>query len=124
MKLELKRRLLILCGFLSLILGIIGAFLPILPTTPLVILAAFCFSKSSPKLHFWLTSNKYFGDAIIDWERHHVIRPKAKKMATFAIVLVFGASLIFGRLALGLKLMLIAIAIGVLIFIWTRKSEA
>lgn len=113
----------IVLGWISLLLGVIGAFLPLLPTTPFVILAAYLFSKSSPRLHSWLTSNPYFGDAIIDWERHGVIRPKAKKMATLMIVLVMGSSIVFTNLHIGLKTMLACIAAGVLTFIWSRNSH-
>lgn len=119
----MKKALLLSAGHLSLALGIIGIFLPILPTTPFIILAAFLYSKSSPKLYAWLSQNKYFGEAIIDWETNKVIRPRAKKMATIAIILVFGASLYFGKMHFGLKIMLVIIAILVLSFIWSRKSR-
>ena len=119
----MKKTLLVVAGHLSLVLGIIGAFVPVLPTTPFIILAAFLYSKSSPRLHRWLQQNKYFGEAIIDWETNKVIRPRAKKMATIAILLVFSSSLYFGKMHFGLKIMLIIIAIGVLSFIWSRKSE-
>lgn len=119
----MKKPLLLLAGHLSLLIGIIGAFLPVLPTTPFVILAAFLYSKSSPRLHKWLQENKYFGAAIVDWETNKVIRPRAKKMATIAIVLVFSTSLYFGKMHFGLKIMLVIIAILVLSFIWSRKSR-
>lgn len=120
---HLSKSIYIILGWISLILGIIGAFLPILPTTPFVILTAYLFSKSSPRLHSWLTSNPYFGDAIIDWESHRVIRPRAKKMATTMIILVMGPSIVLTNLHYGLKTMLGAIAISVLSFIWTRNSS-
>lgn len=120
---QISKPILYVLGWISLILGFIGAFLPILPTTPFVILAAYLFSKSSPRLHSWLTSNKYFGNAIMDWESHRVIRPKAKRMATLMIVLVMGSSIVLTNLHLGLKTMLACIAVSVLTFIWTRNSS-
>lgn len=119
----IPKGILILLAWLSVLLGFIGAFLPILPTTPFMILAAYLFSKSSPRMHIWLTSLPYFGNAIIEWEKHRVIRLKAKVLATFAIFITFGASLYFANVNIWLKAMLIIIASSCLGFIWTRKSK-
>lgn len=110
-------------GWISVVLGVIGALLPVVPTVPFIILAAFLFSKSSPRVHSWLTSLPYFGDAIIDWEKNRVIRPKAKLAASFTIVAVFGASIGFTKLNMYLKGMLVLIGVSVLTFILTRKSQ-
>ena len=72
-------------GWVSLILGIIGAFLPVMPTAPFVILASLCFSKSSKRMHIWLTSIPLFGNAIIDWEKNKAINPKAKALGVTMI---------------------------------------
>ena len=117
------KQLLFLSGCLSLALGFIGALLPIVPTTPFLILAAYCFSKSSPRVHSWLTGLPYFGDAIIDWETNKVIRPKAKLLSVFVIVLVFSGSIFLTNIHNGLKVMLVCIAIGCIAFITTRKSR-
>jgi uncharacterized membrane protein YbaN (DUF454 family) len=111
-------------GWISVLLGVIGAFLPVLPTTPFMILAAYLFNKSSPRVHSWLTSTPYFGDAIIDWERNKVIRPKAKRMATIMIVLLMGSTIIFAKIHWGLKVMLAVIGASVITFILTRRSHA
>ena len=74
-------------GLLSLSLGILGVFLPLLPTTPFVLLSAFCFSKSSSRLHLWLLNHKLFGHLINDWEKHGVIRTKVKIVATCSMLL-------------------------------------
>ena len=71
------RFVLIAAGWISLALGLIGILLPVLPTTPFVILAAFLFSKGSPRLHGWLVSRPYLGRLVLDWERHGVIRKPA-----------------------------------------------
>ena len=112
-----------LLGVLFLILGFIGVILPIVPTTPFILLAAYFFAKSSPRVHSWLTSIPLFGNAIIDWERHRVIRPKAKALATIMIIGIFSASIILTKLHIGLKIMLVAIASGCIGFIITRKSR-
>ncbi|MGB0901076.1 YbaN family protein, partial [Halocynthiibacter sp.] len=69
------RTLWLIGGLLSFILGLIGAFLPLLPTVPLMLLATFCFSKSSERLHNWLINHPRFGPAIADWNDHGSISP-------------------------------------------------
>jgi uncharacterized membrane protein YbaN (DUF454 family) len=81
----------LVAGWFSLALGAVGAFLPVLPTTPFVILAAFCFSKSSPRLHAWLLSNKSLGPYIRAWQERRVIPPRAKVTA----IVLLAASLAF-----------------------------
>lgn len=117
-----KNWLLITAGWISLILGIIGAFLPILPTTPLVILAAFLFSKGSTRLHGWLLAQPYLGAMIVDWERNGVIRPRAKWMATAAIIPLFSYTVVFVPVHGVIKVIVVLTGIGVLGFIWSRPS--
>lgn len=112
----------LLFGWLFLLLGIVGIPLPLLPTTPFLLLSAFFFSRSSPRLHRWLRGHRIFGPIIRDWEEHGCISLKAKISATIAIVLLFGLSLLLGELHLALDIMLVLIAMGVLVFIWTRPS--
>ncbi len=59
-------------GLMSLGLGMIGVFLPLLPTVPFILLAAFCFSKSSDRLHGWLTNHSKFGPIIEVWRRMRI----------------------------------------------------
>ena len=119
----MRRHVNLSLGWFFLLLGIIGIPLPLLPTTPFLLLSAFFFSRSSPRLHRWLRSHRVFGPIIRDWEEHQSISRPAKISATLAIVLLFGLSLLFGKLHLALNIMLILIACGVLIFIWTRPTR-
>ena len=66
----------------SLVLGIIGAFLPIMPTVPFILLAAFAAARGSQRLRHWLVSHPKFGQAIIDWERDGTVARRAKWLAT------------------------------------------
>ncbi|CBW27223.1 putative membrane protein [Halobacteriovorax marinus SJ] len=109
-------------GFISLLLGVLGIFLPLLPTTPLLILSAFCFSKGSEKLHSWLLSRPKIGGIIKDWEENKVIRPKAKLISAIMIILLFGYTLIFVKVHITIKIISTLIGISVLSFILTRKS--
>lgn len=109
-------------GALSLLLGVIGAFLPILPTTPFLILAAYLFNKSSPRMHKWLLDLPQIGPAVKDWEQWGIIAPKAKKLATLSIIVVFSASLTLVPVAIWIKAVILLIGLSVLAFIWSRPS--
>lgn len=109
------------CGLLALSLGFVGAFLPLLPTVPLLLLAAFFFAKSSERLHDWLLAHPVFGPPIDDWRRSGSISRRAKLLATLSIVVAF---VVPAALGVGLTILAIqaAILVGVLTFIWTRPA--
>lgn len=107
-------------GWLSLGLGIVGIFLPLLPTTPFVLLAAFCFSRSSNRWHLWLRQHPYLGLLIRDWEAHRAIGMRAKATATSLILATFVVSLIATEFVSWHKWILLLIGGGVLLYIWTR----
>jgi hypothetical protein len=117
------RLILLAFGWIFLSLGIIGAFLPIMPTTPFALLAAYCFSKSSPKLHQWILSRPVLGPLIKDWESSGIIRPRAKVMATLMMSLLFGYALFFVPVANWIRIIVASSGIAVLVFIWTRPSR-
>jgi len=77
-------------------LGAIGAIMPVLPTTPFVILAAFAFGRSSPRLAGWLGNSRPFGPILDDWRRHGAIRPRFKVMALIMVLGVLAVSLALG----------------------------
>ena len=81
-------------GLLALLLGLVGVVLPLLPTTPLVILAAFAFSKSSPRFESWLMRHRIFGPIIADWRANGAIAPRYKAIAVSMMAGVFLVSLI------------------------------
>jgi uncharacterized membrane protein YbaN (DUF454 family) len=71
----------LLLGSLCLVLGVIGAFLPLLPTTPFVLLAAICFSRGSERAHKWLLRNRWFGPLLTQWEQDRSIDPATRVKA-------------------------------------------
>ncbi|MEQ9692795.1 YbaN family protein [Shimia sp. SDUM112013] len=111
-----------LLGLLSLALGAIGIVLPLLPTVPFLLLAAFFFARSSERLHYWLLSHPTFGPPIEDWQTRGAISLAAKRLATVSIAIVFSISL-----AMGLRPALLAIQAVtlscVMLFIWTRPNS-
>lgn len=108
-------------GILALGLGVIGLVLPLLPTVPFLLLAAFCFANSSDRMHNWLISHRIFGPPIQDWNRNRAISQRGKKAATASILLVFLLSMIAGIAPVILGIQGVTL-IAVLIFIWSRPS--
>ena len=88
---------LILAGFF-LLLGILGALLPVLPTTPFLLLTSFFLVRSSPRLNEALLKSRFFGPILTDWQRHGGVRPNVKAQAVTVVVLVVGATLYFSEL--------------------------
>ncbi len=109
-------------GLLSMALAIIGVVLPLLPTVPFLLLAAFCFARSSQKLHSWLISHKTFGPMIVAWTTSGAIGLTAKRYATLSILAVFSLSLFIG-LDFGLLILQGLVLSCVLGFIWTRPHH-
>ena len=97
-------------GILSLALGFLGIFLPLLPTTPFILLSAYCFSKSSPRLYQWLTSNKTFGPIILEWQQHRTLPRKIKKRAVYLIIATFAVTIIFFINKIYLQFLLLLLA--------------
>lgn len=71
----------LIAGLISLVLGIVGIFVPLLPTTPFVLLAAACFSRSSSRCEHWLVSHPRFGPMVHEWRTHHAVPLRAKQFA-------------------------------------------
>lgn len=88
-----RKRLLFVLGFVSLILGIVGIILPLLPTTPFLLLSAYCFSRSSEKFHNYILNNKVFGQYIRDYNEKKGITLKNKITAISFLVLSIGFSM-------------------------------
>ncbi|CAA7628047.1 conserved membrane hypothetical protein [Candidatus Terasakiella magnetica] len=83
----LKRLALFCLGWVFFALGVIGAFLPVMPTTPFMLVALWCFAKSSDRFHAWLFHHKLFGPPLQSWERHGVIPLYAKVIAIGSMIL-------------------------------------
>jgi uncharacterized membrane protein YbaN (DUF454 family) len=79
-----------LAGLFMTALGIVGAFLPLLPTTPFLLVAVWCFSRSSPRLEQWLLNHRTLGPPLTNWRREGAISARAKTMAVSLIVASYG----------------------------------
>lgn len=109
-------------GVAALSLAVLGIFIPGLPTTPFVLLAAACFSRSSVRLHNWLRRHPRFGQLIHDWENGRRIRRKAKINA----LMVMGLGMVVSSILLISKPILLAVTLGavtcVAVYVWTRPE--
>jgi len=119
---KLFRGVLVVTGTLSVALGIIGIFIPLLPTTPFLLLAAYCYARSSRKLYNWLMNNKWFGSYIRNYYEGKGIPLKAKLLSVSFLWLTIGFSTYFIVNVLIVRIILVIIAIGVTIHILTIKT--
>lgn len=117
----MKRPIYFSFGLLFLGLAIIGAVLPLLPTVPFMLLAAFCFARGSDRFHRWLVHHPRFGPAIRDWQAHGAISRRGKQAAVAAIAATVGMSLLVGLPAHALAIQAVVLT-GVVAFILTRPD--
>lgn len=119
----LLRGLLIAAGVLCVLLGIIGIFLPLLPTTPLILLAAACFARSSRRFHDWLLANRTFGPLIREWEQHRSIPRRTKLTAIGLMSLMLAVSIVFFVEPLWLQALLVLLGVGLAIWLYRIPSR-
>lgn len=110
-----------LLGLVAVILGAVGMFLPFLPTVPFLLLAGFCFGKSSPRLHRWLLTHPAFGPPIRDWNARGAISRRAKYLASLSILAALLMSLLLNFAPMTIAVQAVALS-GVAMFIWTRPD--
>ncbi|MEZ5862607.1 MAG: YbaN family protein [Geminicoccaceae bacterium] len=116
-----RRALWLLSGLVCVAVAVVGIFLPLVPTTPLLLLAAFCFARSSERLLRWLHEHPRFGPALVDWAEHRAIARRAKVMAALAMAAAVGLALGLGAPA-WLVLVQVAVLLPVAAFIATRPE--
>ena len=90
----MKRWCLMALGWLAFATGIVGIVLPLLPTTPFMLLAAALFARSSPRFHGWLLAHPWFGPPILDWQQYRGISRHARRRAIILILISFSVSLL------------------------------
>ncbi|KJS20602.1 MAG: hypothetical protein VR78_01025 [Hoeflea sp. BRH_c9] len=108
-------------GWITLALGAIGVALPLLPTTPFIILAAFAFGRSSRRLQNWLENNRTFGPIIAEWRTSGAIAPRNKAMAIVMMLATFSASIAMGIASLVLIIQGVCM-LGAAAFILSRPN--
>ena len=114
---RLTRGILIIAGFVFTGLGLFGIFLPLLPTTPFLLLAVACFARSSKKHHFWLMDNKWFGSFIKDYHEKRGIKLRVKIIAISLLWISISYSVLFMVDNLFVSVIMVIIALGVTVFL-------
>jgi uncharacterized membrane protein YbaN (DUF454 family) len=113
----MKRVLLIILGWICVMLATLGVVLPLLPTTPLLLLAGWCFARSSPRFHHWLLHRSWFGSYLRHWQQHRALPKGAKPKAVALILVTFAVSIYFVPL-LWVRILLLCMMFMLLIMMW------
>ncbi|MBS3943343.1 MAG: YbaN family protein [Dethiobacter sp.] len=116
-----KNFLLIIAGTLSLLLGIAGIFLPVVPTTPFLLLASACYLRSSKRLYAWLINHKILGSYIYDYLVHKAVKKRTRTGTLIFLWLTLLIS-IFVSSSVYLKVILVLVGVGVSIHLFTLKT--
>lgn len=123
---KIKRFVLIIAGTLCVALGVVGIFIPILPTTPFLLLAAVCYARSSKRFYDWLLTNRWFGEYIRSYREGRGI-PRQQKVLTIVLLwMTIGSTAGFAVSIWWVRLVLLGIAIAVtvhLLMIKTHKTH-
>jgi len=117
------RVIFLVLGILSLSVAFVGAFLPLIPTTGPVILAAFFFARSSERFDHWLETNALFGGIVRDWRAGVGFSVRGKTVAVAAIATTFTISILFATDSLPVRLLLILLGLSIATFVVTRPTK-
>lgn len=118
---SVKNVVLICLGTLSLILGMVGIIIPVLPTTPFLLLAAFCYLRSSKGLYNWLTHHRIFGNYIVQYMSYKALPRRAKISALIFLWLSLAISIVLIP-GLHLRILLLAVGLGVSVHLLMLKT--
>lgn len=117
----MKKIAMTVAGFVAVALGTAGVFLPVLPTTPFLLLAAWLFMKGNPRWRVWLVNHKYFGRYISNYIEYHAIPRKTKIISIVVLWTTIIISGIFVDL-LWVRLLLLCVAVGVTVHLLLLKT--
>jgi uncharacterized protein len=117
------RAFLVVIGTLSVALGVLGILLPILPTTPFLLLAAYCYARSSDRFHQWLLSNRWFGTYIRNFQEGRGMSLRQKVVTIALLWLAVGFTVVFVLSAIWGRLIMLAIAAGVTTYLGRLRTS-
>ena len=121
---QLQRGLFIVLGCLSLVAAVVGAILPLVPTTVFLLLACWFFARSSERMHNWLLSNKHFGPMIKQWQEERSIDRAVKMRAIILVVFSFSLTLILVPVHNAVRVGLVLLAIGISTILYRLPETA
>ena len=114
---SIKKSVYFIIGIIAFAVGFVGIFLPVLPTTPFILLAAWCFFRSSPRIYEWLISNERFGKTVMNYNQGRGITKATKIKAVVMMWLTISVSIYFTITSIHLIAFLYLIAIAVTIYL-------
>lgn len=117
------RVLLVIAGTACVVLGVIGIFTPLLPTTPFILLAAACYARASTRFYRWLLANRTFGPMIVEWRRHRSIPYRTKVISIVLMSVTMAISTIFFVRPLWLQLAVAACGVGLAAWMYRIPSR-
>lgn len=117
-----RKALLVLAGVFSLTLGVVGIVVPLLPTTPLLLLSAACFVRSSERLYEWLMGHRVFGSYIRNYREHRAVTRRTKVGTLLLLWIAIGYSAIVVVQSLLIRFVLFAIAIAVTVHVLSLRT--
>lgn len=117
------RLLFLVLGTLCVLLGLAGIFMPVLPTTPFMLLAAAFYARASSRFYNWLLNTPAFGPAILEWREHRAIPYRIKRLAIALIVLSMAVSIFFFITVPALQLGLALLGLGLCLWLWRLPSR-
>lgn len=118
-----SRWLWLVAGWAALGLGTVGVFLPVIPTTPFVLVAAWCFSKGSHRMHRWLLEHRWFGSTVRSWEEHGVIPLRAKLLSTAIMIPLVGYMALFSSAPAWTVFIAVPLVLVGVAFVWSKPSR-
>jgi uncharacterized membrane protein YbaN (DUF454 family) len=121
-KLDFRRLIYLGVGWLGLGMAVAGVILPILPTTPMLLVAVWAFGRSSPELAEKIRNHRVFGPPVRDWQDHGAISATAKMLAITVMALMAAWLWFFGSLPVWATLLIIAVMAGAGVFVGTRPG--
>jgi uncharacterized protein len=117
------KALLVVAGSICVVLGVMGIILPIVPTTPFLLLAAICYSHSSERFYLWLLTNRYFGQYIRDWRENKGLTYLTKFWVIFVLVVTMGISIVFFIPIFAVKVVLACIGTFITFYILSLPTK-
>jgi uncharacterized membrane protein YbaN (DUF454 family) len=121
-KARIHKWFLIAVGIISVGLGLLGVFIPMLPTTPFLLLAAGCFMRSSQRLYDWLIHHKWFGEYIRNYREYRAIPLRAKVVTLVLLWSVIGTTALFAVTLWWVRVLLGVVALGVTLHLLHLKT--
>ena len=112
----------IAAGSVAFGLGLVGIFIPLLPTTPFLLLAAGCWMRSSPRLHDWLLHHRWFGDYVRNYVEYRAVRPRARAVTLVLLWGVIGATAVLAVESWWVRALLGVVALGVTFHLLQLKT--